>query len=413
MTPSSRAASDSRPECEQSEARYDDRMSDADRPRQTRAVPRIVSIGTALPETVLPQSAVRDLYLAQPGVDRRTERIVRAVFDSAGIDTRRTVISELADALPGGSGATTDRSGGDFVDGRGAIRLPSTALRNSRYAAAAPALFAGAGADALRRSGYSADSVTHVVTVSCTGFFAPGPEFGLVRDLGLPAATQRYHLGFQGCAAAVPALRMAAQFCEADARAVVLVVAAELCSLHLQPSTHRDQLVSSAIFADGAAAAVVSAAPVERASSPQLEIARFDTVIASEGEDEMRWSIADAGFDMTLTPEVPRIVGREVEHALSAHGVREHPPEHWAVHPGGRSILDRVEHALDLAPDALDASRSVLRRYGNMSSATILFVLRELLEGSGLSEGERLLTVAFGPGLTVESASFTVRTGEA
>ncbi|GAA2179720.1 type III polyketide synthase [Leucobacter tardus] len=361
--------------------------------------PSIVALGTAVPETVITQDRVRDLFVAHAADDRRAARIVRAVFDSAAIDSRRTVVPEL-----GGRGT------GPFVDrDTGRIGVPSTAARNSRYAAAAPDLFAAAATEALAAAGVAPGAVTHVITVSCTGFFAPGPEFRLVTDLGLDPTAQRYHLGFQGCAAAIPALRMAAQFCTADPTAVVLVVSAELCSLHIQASTHPDQLVSSAIFADGAAAAIVSADPELSRGRPYLEIGAFGTVIASEGEADMRWTIADAGFDMTLTPEVPRIVGREVRAALSGHDIDADPPSRWAVHPGGRSILDRVESALDLSDDALATSRAVLRRFGNMSSATILFVLRDVLGAPDLTDGERVLAAAFGPGLTVESASLRVR----
>lgn len=373
-------------------------VSDA-RSDTTHLHPSIVALGTAVPETVITQDRVRDLFIAHAADDRRSARIVRAVFDSAAIDSRRTVVPEL-----GGVGT------GAFVDAEsGRIGVPSTAARNARYAAAAPALFGAAATEALTAGGVQAAAITHVITVSCTGFFAPGPEFGLVRDLGLEPNVQRYHLGFQGCAAAIPALRMASQFCAANPAAAVLVVCAELCSLHIQASTHPDQLVSSAIFADGAAAAIVSADPQLVRDRRRLECGVFDSVIASEGESDMRWTIADAGFDMTLTAEVPRIVGREVRGALAGHGIVEHPPSRWAIHPGGRSILDRVESALDLGDDALAASRDVLRRFGNMSSATILFVLRDLLAAADLADGERVLAAAFGPGLTVESASLIAR----
>lgn len=358
----------------------------------------IVGIGTAVPPTQLAQGEVRDLFAAQPDLDRITRRIIGAAFDQSAIATRHTVLPELA---PGGSG------GGDFVDAQTRqIRSPLTGIRNDVYVREAPELFAAAARDALAHARVDPDEVTHVVTASCTGFFAPGPDFRLVRDLQLRTTVSREHLGFLGCAAALPALRSAARICAADPSALVLVVCAELCTIHLRSSPDADQIVSSAVFADGAAAAVVTASP--GTGIPHLDLEQFATAITADGESAMGWTIGDHGFEMVLTAEVPRIVGREVRAALAplmAFG----EVDAWAVHPGGRSILDRVESAVDLGPDALRHSRDVLREYGNMSSATILFILQRLLADDSVPDGARTLAVAFAPGLTVESALLTVR----
>ncbi len=244
------------------------------------------------------------------------------------------------------------------------------------------------------------------MTASCTGCFAPGPDFRIVRDLGLAGFTERYHLGFIGCAAAFPALRAAARFCAAQPDAVVLVVCTELCSLHIRPSNSPDQIVSSSVFADGSAAAIVTAAGGDRAG---LDLDRFGTTLTSEGEEDMAWTIGDDGFEMVLTGEVPRIIGREIRGAVDGFLAGDVPTA-WAVHPGGRSILDRVQAGLELAPDALQASRAVLRDYGNMSSATVMFILREMLHDDALADGATIAGLAFGPGLTVESALLTKRT---
>ena len=209
---------------------------------------RILSIGTALPATRLPQEHVRDLFAAQPGVDRLTRRLIHAAFDAAAIDSRRTVLAALAPEggalAPGGGGvlapggADAPGSGaalasrGGVVDERmpvrdaaGVLLRPSTGTRNAAYVRLAPPLFAEAARRALAGAGVERGEVTHVVTVSCTGLFAPGPDYRLVRDLGLPAGTERFHLGFVGCAAALPALRLAAALCAADPAAVVIDVA--------------------------------------------------------------------------------------------------------------------------------------------------------------------------------------------
>lgn len=381
---------------------------------------RILSIGTALPATRLPQEHVRDLFAAQPGVDRLTRRLIHAAFDAAAIDSRRTVLAALAPeggTLAPGGGVALASGGADdermpVRDAAGVLLRPSTGTRNAAYVRLAPPLFAEAARRALAGAGVERGKVTHVVTVSCTGLFAPGPDYRLVRDLGLPAGTERFHLGFVGCAAALPALRLAAALCAADPTAVVLVACAELCTLHFRPSADPEQIVAASVFADGAAAAVVTACAelAARHGGATLELDRFGTTLTREGEADMAWTIGDAGFEMTLSAEVPRIIGREIRGAVGDFLGGERP-DRWAVHPGGRSVLDRVEAGLDLPPAALAPSRTVLREHGNMSSATILFILARMLDEPAYADVARVAALAFGPGLTVESAMLTLRAG--
>ncbi len=387
---------------------------------------RILGIGTAVPPARLHQSAVRDLFAAQAGVDRLTRRLIGAAFDASAIQTRHTVLGDLAAAADRGTGTegmppVEDLPVGDpseaspqgaalaTVDDAGRLLAPPTGARNDAYIREAPPLFAEASTKALAAASVGAGDVTHVVTVSCTGLFAPGPDFRLVRDLGLAPTVERYHLGFMGCAAAVPALRAAARICDSDPTAVVLVACAELCSLHVRRPDDHDQIVAASVFADGAAAAVVSADPA-RPGERWLDLDRFGTALAEEGEHDMAWTVGDTGFDMVLSAEVPRIVGREIREAMRRF-LGDDTADAWAVHPGGRSVLDRVETGLGLAAPALDASRAVLRDYGNMSSATILFILQSFLQGS-LAHGDRLVALAFGPGLTLESALLTAGRSE-
>ncbi|AZC12612.1 type III polyketide synthase [Microbacterium sp. ABRD28] len=371
-------------------------------------VARILSIGTAVPATALAQSDVRDFFVRQPGVDRLTGRLIGAAFDAAAIDRRHTVLHEFGSV---GEAAAPAAPGGGFISAAGALNRPSTGDRNAAYTALAPELSARAARAALEDGGVAASDVSHVVTVSCTGFFAPGPDYRLVRDLGLSTTVERYHLGFIGCAAALPGLRAAARICAAQPEAVVLVVCTELCSLHIRASDDPQQIVAASVFADGSAAAIVTARADLAAGAPgaTLELDRFATTLTSEGESDMVWTIGDEGFLMTLSAEVPRIIGREIRNAVGGFLGGEQPTT-WAVHPGGRSVLDRVEQGLELSDTALDESRAVLRDYGNMSSATILFILQRLLQ-SDLGEGDRVAALAFGPGLTVESALLTARTG--
>lgn len=359
----------------------------------------ILGIGTAVPPTRLHQSEVRAILSAQPGLDRRARRLLDAVFAASAIDTRHTVLAELGD----GGG----RSGLDLRDGD-LLRAPSTGARNDEFRRVAPGLFAQAARAALASARTAASDVTHVITISCTGLVAPGPDQRLVRDLGLSPAVERDHLGFIGCAAAVPALRMASRIVRTDPDAVVLIAATELCSLHIRSSDDPEQIVAASLFADGAAAAVVSGDPA-RGGDRRLELAGFATRLSDEGDEDMQWTVGDTGFEMRLTPEVPRIIGREIRGVVDDVYGGVDAVDAWAVHPGGRSILDRVESGLDLAPDALGASRRVLREYGNMSSATLLFILGAILADDTRPDGQRIGALAFGPGLTVETARLVLR----
>jgi predicted naringenin-chalcone synthase len=244
-----------------------------------------------------------------------------------------------------------------------------------------------------------------VVTASCTGFCNPGPDYHIINELGLSHATQRYNLGFMGCYAAFPALRMAKQFCEADPAAVVLVMCLELCTLHLQINGGEDSMLANSLFADGAAAAIVSArAPQENQSCFQL--GSFHSSLILSGKEDMAWSIGELGFDIALSSYVPKIIGANIRDAVRpvlARGELElEDITTWAVHPGGKAIVDKVAESLALNQDQVAASRKVLRQYGNMSSATILFVLQEILQQQERTHHEEVCAMAFGPGLTVE-----------
>ncbi|WP_083513512.1 type III polyketide synthase [Curtobacterium luteum] len=355
----------------------------------------IRAIGTAVPQTTLGQSDVRDLFRSQTDTTRLAQRLIGAAFDGSAVDTRHTVLPELDPTADAGA----------FRDAAGALVSPSTGSRNDAYRVLAPPLFVASAREALTRAGAAPSSITHVVTVSCTGFTQPGPDLDIVEQLGLRPSVFRQHIGFMGCCAAFPALRVAAAFVDADPDAVVLVVCAELCTLHVRTSDDPDQIVSNSVFGDGAAAALVAA------DGPGLRIDDFATSVVSEGAGDMAWNIGDEGFEMVLSTAVPKLIGQHAGAAV-APLLGDAPATSvptWAVHPGGRAILDRTQEALGLPDAALAASRTVLREHGNMSSATVLFVLAEAL-GSGLEDGEPVIALAFGPGLTVECARLTVAT---
>lgn len=377
------------------------------------------SLETAVPPTVLIQSEARDVFAAQPGLSRLGSRLVATCFDGAAIDTRYTAVDEL----------TTRSTAADpqFFDATtGLLLSPGTKARNDIFAVEASKLFIEAAEKAVDACpGIAREDITHLITVSCTGFFNPGPDYKIVRGLGLNPSVRRYHLGFMGCYAAFPALRAAASFCEADPDAVVLVVCAELCSLHVRTSNDPDTIMGSALFADGAAAAVITARDVPDAPA-LMTLDHFETVLTPVGEEAMAWNIGDAGFEMVLGTYVPHIIDEHIVGALEPLLARDPSLadaaygdiRHWAIHPGGRSILDKVEARLGLSEEQLRPARETLRNYGNMSSATVLFVLRHILDlpadpgaDDGDGRGERICSMAFGPGLTVETALFTKVTG--
>jgi predicted naringenin-chalcone synthase len=331
-----------------------------------------------------------------------TARLIRHVFQKSGIETRHSVIPDFT---------CPEQSELFGLDAQGRVQEPSTQQRNRCFARhASPLAVELARRLVDGRSGFFPEDVTHVITVSCTGFVNPGPDYRIVTDLGLPGTVERYNLGFMGCYAALPALRMAQQLCQARPEAVVLVICLELCSLHMQMKSTPDSILANALFSDGAAAALVSAKPPAPTQSA-LALNHFNSAIAAEGVRDMAWEIGDQGFNLVLSSYVPDViavnVGRIVGELLSAHGLRVSDIPLWAVHPGGRAILDKVEASLDLEPGQLQASREVLRDFGNMSSVTILFVLERLLAQNS-QEPAVLAAMAFGPGLTIESGLFEV-----
>jgi predicted naringenin-chalcone synthase len=294
------------------------------------------------------------------------------------------------------------------------LPTPTTRTRNEVYSREAKALFVSVGQALLAETtGILPGDITHVITISCTGFFAPGPDYHVVRSLGLSERTERYHIGFMGCHAAFQGLRMARAFCAENPEAVVLVISVELCTLHLQFSEETDDLIAGAVFADGAAGVLVSARE-PAAGVPRVELGGFHSDLTREGEGDMAWTIGDEGFRMRLSTYVPQILsdhlpplleGMFARFNLTHEGIR-----HWAIHPGGRAILDRVEEGLGGEVSGIASSRAVLAQFGNMSSATILFVLHHLLQATDAPnrdcEPDRMVAMAFGPGLSIEAGIF-------
>ena len=296
---------------------------------------------------------------------------------------------------------------GSGVDARGIVAdvdrilAMGTAERMAEFARHAPPVAIEASRAALAAAGVAPREITDVVTVSCTGFSAPGVGLDLVEGLGLPNTTRIGQVGFMGCFGGVVGLRTAAGLAAADPAANVLVCCVELCSLHFRPDREAQNLVASALFADAAAAAVVAARPAgERGHGP---ISSGRSRILPAGRDAMTWRITDAGFAMTLSREVPPAIAAALGPFLA-----ESPAAALAVHPGGPGVLDAVEAGIAAAGIAVDprsiaASRATLARLGNVSSGSVLVVLERLLAEGATADAGPIDLLAFGPGLTVDS----------
>jgi predicted naringenin-chalcone synthase len=282
--------------------------------------------------------------------------------------------------------------------------FPGTGERMKVYQREAPKLAATA-LEALRKQTGRLDGVTHLIVASCTGFYAPGLDIDIVRDLGLAPTVQRTVIGFMGCHAALVGLRNAKQIVESDPEAVVLMVNLELCSLHLQQTGRMDRLVSFLLFADGCAASLIT-------SKPQgLRLDECTSHLSLADSERMAWHIEDSGFAMTLDARLPARIRQWFRASAELTAADRGPSQMlWAIHPGGRLILSSVQDACGLSDAQMHLSREVLRRYGNMSSASIMFILRDLLEReSGAPEPQPGRAIAFGPGLTVEMLDFTLQ----
>jgi predicted naringenin-chalcone synthase len=293
-------------------------------------------------------------------------------------------------------------AGGFYVRGS----FPGTAARMALYETQAPALALAAVAEL--NMGVELARITHLIVASCTGFTAPGLDAQVAERLGLNAGVERTIIGFMGCSAAVPALRSARHIVRSDPSARVLVINLELCTLHLQETPDLEQVLSFLLFGDGAAAALVTADPVG------IELGDFHAVLIPQSQDMITWRIGNQGFHMHLSGQVPG----KIAQALRAEMALPHDAgilrgdvladtQCWAVHAGGRSVLDAVQATLALDPAALDPSRSVLHDYGNISSATVMFVLQRML-AQKKPAGTKGMAMAFGPGMVAETFRFRI-----
>ncbi len=365
----------------------------------------ISAIGTAVPDHQIAQSDIARFMANTLQLKANDRRRLLALYRASGIAYRHSVLADYGRT----DNFTFFPNAPDlepFPDIQQRMHLYQQEAIRLSYAAATNCLDQ---LPALNRS-----EITHLIYVSCTGMYAPGVDIELIHQLGLNTHTQRTAVNFMGCYAAFNALKVADSIVRAYPEAKVLLVCTELCSIHFQKGTDEDTLLANALFADGSAAALVSH---ERLSNVQLQMERFHCDLAPGGKKDMAWHIGNNGFEMRLSAYVPQIIKEEIKQITQrlleqlAHSQQgAHPVslettiDYYAIHPGGKRILQVIEEVLSLEKQANHHAYQVLRQYGNMSSPTILFVLQSLIADLGEADhNKRALGLAFGPGLTLES----------
>ncbi|NNE36182.1 MAG: type III polyketide synthase [Rhodothermales bacterium] len=359
------------------------------------------SIATGHPPYGRPQSEAADFISRVTSLPDRIRNRVPELYEKSAIEYRYSCISDYLRDDPGQF---------EFYPNNWDLTpAPTTEERNALYRRAVLPMAEQVARDAIRGAGLTADDITHVVAVSCTGFFAPGLDIILVKKLGLPATTRRALVGFMGCYAAFNGLRVADGFCKSQPGANVLLVCAELCTIHFQVSDSMEDAVINSLFSDGAAAAVLSSRD-EADAHGKLIYADNASLIDDDSEDYMTWDIGNTGFKMGLSPRVPAVIAAQVgpflDGLLGRNDLAREDVDFWGIHPGGRAIVERAQQALELSDEQVADSLDVLRLNGNMSSPTILFVLKRLLDQRAqrrdTDQPKTAIAMAFGPGLTLE-----------
>ena len=359
---------------------------------------RIVSIGTAVPNYEYVQADLAQwMHQRLNGKDERLGRIFRALYAKTKIEKRHSVLQDFSPncASPALFSASA--------------KEPQIQERLAIYDKEAALLAKKAIDECLK--GYSKNEITHLITVSCTGMSAPGIEIHLKQQLDLHATVQTHAVNFVGCYAFFPALKMADAFIQANPNAKVLIAAVELCTLHFQNKNSDDHLLSNSLFSDGAAACLVTS---QLGKNTTLKLRKTTQLLIPKGKSDMTWNIHSDGFLMKLSSYIPQLVDEGIKdlikNLLQPMNFNQEDIRHWAIHPGGRKILEVCEQELNLTNNELQASYSTLKNFGNMSAPTILFVLKELIEKDNLKKGEKLFACGFGPGLTLEAALLEIET---
>lgn len=353
---------------------------------------KILSIGTAVPGFKHKQGNILDFMQRVFALDESGSRKLKFLYRQSGIDTRYSVIPDYS--LPTSSWQF-------YPPSENLEPFPNLEKRMKWYQQHASQL----SLKAIRQctGKHEANKITHLITVSCTGMSAPGLDLEIMELLGLPVNTFHTSVNFMGCYAAIHALKMADAFCRMDRKANVLIVCTELCTLHFQKEHSIDNITSSMLFSDGAAAVLVSG----NDELEGLNIGPFYSTVSVKGKKDMVWELSSSGFLMTLSAYIAELVAEDfnglVNDALSAANISKKEIDHWCIHPGGKRILESVHKSLGFVNGQLDCSYEILKAFGNMSSPTVLFVLDKMMREERIKSGDDIFVAAFGPGLSMET----------
>ncbi|MGH8192704.1 MAG: type III polyketide synthase [Rhodanobacteraceae bacterium] len=353
------------------------------------------TLGTAVPVASFSQEIATGLAAERCCGNQRERGWLERIYRASGVRRRGSVLLHHDDDHASIEAFYRRR---ETADDRG----PTTAVRLARYMQEAGKLAARACHAAFADSAIEPMHITHLVTVSCTGLFSPGLDAELIQELGLPRDVGRLNLGFMGCHGALNGLRAASALAESRPDARVLLCCVELCSLHFCYGWNPQQVIANALFADGAAAAVL--APTNGAG---LHLQGTASLLTHDSSEAMTWRIGDHGFEMGLTQEVPRRIRASLkewlEPWLASHGLAVGDVAHWAIHPGGPEIIHAAIDSLGVPVTAGNPSRTVLAEHGNMSSPTVLFILQRMRAHGAVGP---IVALGFGPGLVFEAALF-------
>lgn len=359
---------------------------------------KIISIGTAVPAYKHRQQDIlhfmEHIYAFTDGDKRK----LRFLYNQSSIETRYSVIGDYSRPLPEWK---------FYPHSENMEPFPSIEQRMTWYNRYAPLL----SLDAIRHcleGKLKENEITHLITVSCTGMSAPGLDLQLMELMDLPRTIYRTSINFMGCYAAIHALKMANAICYSEKDAKVLIVCTELCTLHFQREATVDNIASSLLFGDGSAAVLVVP---DESSFKGISLKSFYSEIIPKGKKDMSWELSSTGFLMTLSGYIPDLIEEDFEplvsRALTKAGYTKESISSWCIHPGGKKIIEVIQKSMQLQPQQVESSYQVLKEYGNMSSPTLLFVLKKIMQhNSSFSAGRQqanIFAAAFGPGLTMET----------
>ncbi len=360
----------------------------------------LINIETANPPYKVSQINAANELKKRMAVRPAIERMIDATANHSGIENRYFVVPDA-----------DENNSMKFYSSEGKYIKPGTQDRMVEYEKWSKQLVKEAVNKLFENSSFDPSKINRLITISCTGFFAPGLDSFLINEFNIPLNVKRTNIGFMGCAASLIGLNSVLEATHASNGMEInaLVVSVELCSLHLQTEATRDNILANIIFADGAAAALFSNSPNYKETT-RLELLSLDSIIFENSSGFMGWKIGNFGFEMILSSDLPKIILNnavpELKRILSTHGLVPKQIKHWALHPGGRAILDSLQIGLGLTVAEMRPSLNILKDYGNMSSASILFVLKEIINREKIEKNDFCCAVAFGPGLSMEVALF-------